>query len=602
MARERTIREDSTPALTTLRSIATAFEGVVRRYPRSGYADNALWQGAGVLQLAWETGGVARDRESALRLLTWLRRECPSSTLVRQIGARTTALNRPRPGATVARAASAAPRPAAAVEPPPAAARTTTPEPEAPARVVETPAHGLESAAVSVAAPALAAAATTGTPAPTSATAAPAATRAAAGAAVAVRGLSHTILPRGERLTLELSQEATFISAPGIAHGTVLLTVNDARAATAIIDAASRIRGTMVESVRLDNAADGLRVQVSLKQDARQSAFPLYNPNRLVFDFEVPPSEAAVAAIPPVTVAAAASTPTPQDSVAPVADREPSAHVPAASAAASSSTGPAVVAGPVTSPATPASIGGTYSLARQLGLGVSRIVIDPGHGGNDPGASGNGVTEGALTLDIALRLEKLLLAQPGFEVVLTRRTDATVALPRRTAIANEESADLFLSIHANSSPRRETAGVETYFLNLATNRQAEAVAARENASSSQSMRTLPQLVRAITNNNKLAESREFATAVQASMVRNLRPRNQNFQDLGVKQAPFVVLIGAQMPSVLVEVGFVTNRTEAGLVKQTAYKQQMAQALVDAILRYRTSLKKVSTVTASAEGR
>ena len=116
------------------------------------------------------------------------------------------------------------------------------------------------------------------------------------------------------------------------------------------------------------------------------------------------------------------------------------------------------------------------------------------------------------------------------------------------------------------------------------------------------MRTLPQLVRAITNNNKLAESREFATAVQASMVRNLRPRNQNFQDLGVKQAPFVVLIGAQMPSVLVEVGFVTNRTEAGLVKQTAYKQQMAQALVDAILRYRTSLKKVSTVTASAEGR
>jgi len=253
-------------------------------------------------------------------------------------------------------------------------------------------------------------------------------------------------------------------------------------------------------------------------------------------------------------------------------------------------------------PAPPSTIRGGYSLARQLGLGVSRIVIDPGHGGPDPGAQANGVTEAEVVLDIALRLEKLLLEQPGFEVVLTRRKNVAVPLERRTAIANEERADLFLSIHANSSPRRETAGVETYFLNLATNPQAEAVAARENAASSHSMHTLPQLVRAITNNNKIAESRELAGTVQASLVRRLKARNSSFQDLGVKQAPFVVLIGAQMPSVLAEVAFLTNRAEAALLKHPAYRQQVAQALCDAILEYRASLKKVATVTASAEGR
>lgn len=201
-----------------------------------------------------------------------------------------------------------------------------------------------------------------------------------------------------------------------------------------------------------------------------------------------------------------------------------------------------------------------------------------------------------------MRLEKLLLEQPGFEVVLTRRANGAVPLARRTAIANEQDADLFLSIHANSSPRTQTAGVETYFLNFASNQQAEAVAARENASSPQAMHSLPELVRAITMNNKLAESRELAGAVQASLVRRLRPRNRQFQDLGVKQAPFVVLIGAQMPSVLAEIAFLTNRQEASLLKQNAYKQQIAQALCDAILRYQGSLKKNTTVTASAEGR
>jgi N-acetylmuramoyl-L-alanine amidase len=254
------------------------------------------------------------------------------------------------------------------------------------------------------------------------------------------------------------------------------------------------------------------------------------------------------------------------------------------------------------SPAPPASIRGGYSLARQLGLGVSRIVIDPGHGGSDPGASGNGVTEAALVLDVALRLEKLLQAQPGFDVVLTRRTNAAVPLERRTAIANAEAADLFLSIHANSSPRKQTAGAETYFLNLSTSSEAEAVAARENAGSVQAMHTLPQLIQAIATNDKQAESRELAGLVQSSLVQRLGPRNEGFQNRGVKQAPFMVLIGAQMPSVLAEVGFLTSRTEAGLLKQAAYKQSIAESLCDAILQYRAALKTVTTVAASSEGR
>ena len=163
-------------------------------------------------------------------------------------------------------------------------------------------------------------------------------------------------------------------------------------------------------------------------------------------------------------------------------------------------------------PAAPTANGaGGFSIARQLGLGVSRIVIDPGHGGQDPGAPGNGTTEAGVVLDVALRVEKILAPQPGIEVVLTRRTDTFVPLEERTAIANRQAADLFLSIHANSSRNRQAAGVETYILNFASNADAAAVAARENAAAVGSMRNLPDMVRAITQGNKRDESRELAT-------------------------------------------------------------------------------------------
>jgi len=222
-------------------------------------------------------------------------------------------------------------------------------------------------------------------------------------------------------------------------------------------------------------------------------------------------------------------------------------------------------------------------------------VIDPGHGGHDPGARGTRLWEAELVLDVALRLEKLLLQQPGIEVVLTRRADAFVALEERTAIANRERADLFLSIHANASRNRKARGVETYFLNFASNPEAEAVAARENSASGRTMRNLTDMVKAITLNNKLDESRDFAAMVQRALARRLQGHDPEAKDLGVKQAPFVVLIGAQMPSVLAEISFVTHPEEGALLRTHAYRQSIAEALFEAVVKYQRSLKSVGTV-------
>jgi N-acetylmuramoyl-L-alanine amidase len=238
---------------------------------------------------------------------------------------------------------------------------------------------------------------------------------------------------------------------------------------------------------------------------------------------------------------------------------------------------------------------GGFSIARQLGLGVSRIVIDPGHGGHDPGAAGKDVSEAELVLDVSLRLEKLLQKVQGMEVVLTRRTDEFVTLQERTAIANREGADLFLSIHANASDSPFARGVETYFLNFANNLGAAGVAARENAASGQAMAALPDLVKMIALNNKLDESRDLATIVQHAMIERLRGVNKSLKDLGVKQAPFAVLIGAAMPSVLAEVSFVTNTQDARQLRSSAYRQRIAEALANAVRKYQTSLKSVSTV-------
>jgi N-acetylmuramoyl-L-alanine amidase len=175
-------------------------------------------------------------------------------------------------------------------------------------------------------------------------------------------------------------------------------------------------------------------------------------------------------------------------------------------------------------------------------------------------------------------------------VILTRRTDEFVPLQERTAIANREGADLFLSIHANASNNTQARGVETYFLNFTTNQNAAAVAARENAASGQAMSALPDLLKTIAQHSKRDESRDLATYVQRGLVEKMKPANRTVRDLGVKQAPFVVLIGASMPSVLAEISFVTNAQEARLLKTAGYRQRIAEGLFTAVRRYQSSLK------------
>jgi N-acetylmuramoyl-L-alanine amidase len=372
------------------------------------------------------------------------------------------------------------------------------------------------------------------------------------------------------------------------------------KTASTLQDASLKFEDDVVKEVRLGrHPRNTTRLVVDLEGVSSYSVYPLYGPYRLVVDFRravaATPAPAPASMPPPLVVPPPVPAPKAAAALAVLPDVKmtvPEAK-PAREPARLPSSTPAPKALP---PAAPASnSNGKFSLSRQLGLSVSRVVIDAGHGGHDPGAHGHGITESEITLDVAVRLRKLLEAQPGMEVVMTRDTDVFIPLEERTAIANREGADLFLSIHANASRNAQARGIETYFLSFALNPEAEAVAARENATSSQAMHNLPDIVKAIALNNKINESRDLAETVQKSMAKRLRAKNRSLRDLGVKQAPFVVLIGAVMPSVLAEISFVTNRQESALLKTGAYRQQIAQALFDAIQNYQQSLKRMNSI-------
>jgi N-acetylmuramoyl-L-alanine amidase len=364
-------------------------------------------------------------------------------------------------------------------------------------------------------------------------------------------------------------------------------------------DVSLKFDDDLVKEIRLGrHPKNTTRLVVDLDGVSSYTVYPLYGPYRLVIDLRraiaTTPTIASRPAPPAVVVPPPAATEA--KAVAPlvglpqVKQMVPEAK-PASAAPPLQSTPAASKSSPPVTPA--ANSNGKFSLSRQLGLRVSRIVIDAGHGGHDPGAHGNGIAEAELTLDVALRLQKLIEKEDGIEVVMTRDSDVFIPLEERTAIANREGADLFLSIHANASRNVLARGIETYFLNFAMNPEAEAVAARENATSAQSMHSLPDIVRAIALNNKINESRDLAETVQKSMAKRLSARNRSLRDLGVKQAPFVVLIGAVMPSVLAEISFVTNKQDGALLKTGAYRQQIAQALLDAILDYQQGLKRMN---------
>jgi N-acetylmuramoyl-L-alanine amidase len=543
---DRAVRDGrQPPTLRQIRAAVAAYERVVRRYPASGYADNALWQGAELSRLAWERFGDEADKATGVRLLKLLKSGYSSSSLV------------PGVDEALARfdAVKSAPAPA-----PPVAAPQRAP---APARASSRP-------------------------------------EATTGAVVTVRGITRTPLPDGVRVSIEMDRELLFKQEQLENPKRVFFDLRGAHLSPGLRHSTMSFSDDIVREIRLGrHPQNTTRVVMDTEGVESYSVFTLYNPYRVIVDFR----RAGVAAAPPVVlpgppVSAAVPTsgflraepkplppPPPPPPASPVVTAPPLTPLPSRP-----------VAPALSAPTVPlANSNGQFSLARQLGLGVSRIVLDPGHGGHDPGVRGNGVSEAELVLDVSLRLKKLLEKQPGMEVVMTRDSDVFIPLEQRTAIANREGADLFLSIHANASRNLKARGVETYFLNFAANPEAEAVAARENSASGQTMHRLPDIVRAITLNNKIDESRDFADTVQKAMVRSLSSKNRELQDRGVKQAPFVVLIGAGMPSVLAEISFVSNKQEGQLLKTAAYRQQIAEALLDAIVKYQKSLKAKTTI-------
>jgi N-acetylmuramoyl-L-alanine amidase len=246
---------------------------------------------------------------------------------------------------------------------------------------------------------------------------------------------------------------------------------------------------------------------------------------------------------------------------------------------------------PAAPPAKPARrvTGGGMTMTRALGLKTGRIVIDPGHGGHDPGTSGpGGLLEKDLVLDVALRVGALIEDRLGAEVVYTRSDDTFIPLEGRVELANENKADLFLSIHANSSQYPSVTGVETYYLNLTTNREALDLASRENASSRRNLHDLTDLIQKIARNDKIVESREFAQKMQASLF-TVAKQNPNAKNRGVKRAPLVVLLGAMMPSVLAEIGFVSNPRDEAQLKKPEQRQKIAEALYRGLARYAETL-------------
>ena len=249
-----------------------------------------------------------------------------------------------------------------------------------------------------------------------------------------------------------------------------------------------------------------------------------------------------------------------------------------------------------------ANLRGKRNLIRALGLKVGRVVIDPGHGGHDTGGIGpNGLREKDLVLDVAKRLGKLIEEKMGSEVVYTRTDDRFLSLRQRTKKANRNKADLFVSIHANSSRIRGISGVETYYLSLTSNSWALAVASRENAAAERSIHELRDLLSKIALTEKIEESREFATHVQSSLYKGLASKTKGLRDRGVRKAPFMVLLGAEMPAILAEVGFLSNPRDEKLLKTSGYRQKIAEYLYKGISRYSESLSHVTLAQKASSG-
>lgn len=440
------------------------------------------------------------------------------------------------------------------------------------------------------------------------------------------------------RIIIELGGRAKYQAARISDPDRIYFDIENAKLSTELLHQQIEIpSGGYLKAVRVaQNRSDVVRVVLDVAKVKDYSVFELADPDRLVVDVYGPTDGSTTGAPPSATatlapkssarLAAASPAPgaAPATASAPKALRiqvPPSAaagllplsarasaslllmpalpRVATASAVAPSGSlktqadniGPAPAAKPTRN--------GEHSLTRALGLKIGRIVIDPGHGGHDTGTIGpTGLMEKDLCLDVALRLGRLLERNlPSAEIVYTRQDDRYVGLEQRTAIANDARADLFISIHANSSDDARVSGIETYYLNVNASAQSMEVAARENATAQSSVHDLQDLVAKIARNEKVEESRDLAADIQESLATSMQIGKRPERNRGVRKAPFVVLVGADMPSILAEIAFISNPADEQWLKKPENRQRAAEGLYHGIERYLRSVNSLTTTIA-----
>ena len=411
---------------------------------------------------------------------------------------------------------------------------------------------------------------------------------------IAVDNLRYWEAQNSVRVVVDLGGEIHFNQGEVKGPDRVFIDIFPARLNTALNGKQWPIKSGLLQQIRVGQYEPlTVRVVLDVGTIDRVTSFTLRDPDRLIIDIlgkevvaDASPSETGRPDREPPEVL----VPTTEPAKPTIAIKAPDKPAdPGPSPAASQRPLPEGEAKPIT-PAKPPNAGRS-SLVRSLGLKLSRVVIDAGHGGYDTGSVGPaGYTEKELVLDVAERLRDLVHMELSAEVVMTRSDDTFIPLENRTAIANQQEADLFISIHANSSRMRAARGVETYFLNFTSSREALETASRENAASERSIHELQDLVKRIMLRDKLDESRELARHIQHAMA----ARKGAGTDRGVKQAPFVVLIGANMPSILAEICFISNPQEEKVVKTTANRQAIAEALFEGVRSYAESLSGTKT--------
>jgi N-acetylmuramoyl-L-alanine amidase len=439
-----------------------------------------------------------------------------------------------------------------------------------------------------------------------------------------VTGIRYWSAPDYTRIAIDMEQDVTFESQRLEGPDRIYFDLKDTKLASTLAGKSFDVNDGFLKQIRVGQfQADCTRIVLDVDSLSDYDTFMLSNPSRLVIDVHGKPQTAKADTGKPTQVAKGDDKPqaaapdngtkkvvveadedddsAKTETVAKVEKPQPPAPAPRKSKL--SARGKRRVTAPDAEiHESQPTASGDRSLIRALGLKIGRIVIDPGHGGHDTGTIGpNGLEEKDLVLDVGKRLGKLLESRLGADVVYTRSDDTFIPLETRTAIANQEQADLFVSIHANSSSDPDARGVETYYLNFTSAPDALEVAARENAVSSKSIHELQDLVKKIALKEKIEESKEFASDVQTALHNGLSTKSSSIRNRGVKKAPFIVLIGANMPSILAEISFVSNPTDERRLRAPEYRQKIAESLYRGISKYVSGLGGVKVASRLEKG-